>query len=232
MLDRIWKICLEQDARDLSNEVTKLKIILAKNEYPTHIIEKEINKFITNRNKQPLNNVVQQQINTTEKPVKYIVLPHVNNKVIDFGKRLKNFVEKNFDEIELKVVFVAPLEIRNLFKFKDKLTDKFKQSCVVYRLNCLEETCKKFYIGKCDRILGHRLKEHCRKSTAKTPNKNAPYIHSEITGHEIDYNGILIIDRADFDFKLKIKETLHIRASQPELNTLCTSEFDIKTLTF
>ena len=87
-------------------------------------------------------------------------------------------------------------------------------------------------ILKKQNILGHRLKEHCRKSTAKTPNKNPPYIHSEITGHEIDYNGILITDRADFDFKLKIKETLHIRASQPELNTLCTSEFDIKTLTF
>ncbi len=60
--------------------------------------------------------------------------------------------------------------------------------------------------------------------------KNAQYIHSEATGHEIDYNGILIIDRADFKFKLGIKETLHIIES--ELNTLCTSEFDIKTLTF
>ena len=124
------------------------------------------------------------------------------------------------------------MELRNLFKFKDKLTDKFRQSCVVYRLNCLEPTCKKFYIGQCDRILGLRLQENCRKTTPKTPNKNAPYIHSEVTGHEIDYNGILIIDRADSKFKLGIKETLHIIESKPELNTLCTSEFDIKTLTF
>ena len=80
--------------------------------------------------------------------------------------------------------------------------------------------------------MGLRLKEHCRKSTLKTPNKNAPYIHSETTGHEIDYNGILIIDRADFKFKLGIKETLHIIESKPELNTLCTNEFGIKTLTF
>jgi hypothetical protein len=120
------------------------------------------------------------------------------------------------------------LGLRNLFRFKDKLNDKFKQSCVVYRLNCRQ----KFYIGQCDRILGHRLKEHCRKSTAKTPNKNAPYIHSETTGHEIDYNGILIIDRADSKLKLGIKETLHIIESKPELNTLCTSEFDLKTLIF
>ena len=205
---------------------------MAKNEYPLHIIEKEVNKFVTNKSKQTTQSTEQQQTNTTPKVVKYIVLPYVNYKVIDFGKRLKNFVEKNFIEIELKVVFVAPMELRNLFKFKDKLTDKFRQSCVVYRLNCLEPTCKKFYIGQCDRILGLRLQEHCRKSTPKTPNKNAPYIHSEVTGHEIDYNGILIIDRADSKFKLGIKETLHIIESKPELNTLCTSEFDIKTLTF
>jgi hypothetical protein len=41
--------------------------------------------------------------------------------VIDFGKRLKNFVEKNFIEIELKVVFVALMELflgkSNFFPF-------------------------------------------------------------------------------------------------------------------
>ena len=51
---------------------------------------------------------------------------------------------------------------------------------MVYRLNCLEPTCKKFYIGQCDRILGLRLQENCPKSTPKTPNKKDPYIHSEV----------------------------------------------------
>ena len=81
------------------------------------------------------------------------------------------FFKKNFIEIETKVVFVAPMELRNRFKFKDKLTDKFRQSCVVYILNCDEPMCKKIYIGQCDRILGLRL---CRISPPKTSNKNAP----------------------------------------------------------
>ena len=129
-----------------------------------------------------------------------MVLPHVNNKVIDYGRRLKNFIEANFTSLELKVVFVAPLEMRNLFKFKDKVTDKFKQSLVGYRINC--SNCKSFYIGKTERILGNRLKEHCRKPTAKTPNTNAPYKHSDQTGNTIDYEGIEIKDRADSNFKL------------------------------
>ena len=154
------------------------------------------------------------------------------NKVIEFGKRLKKFVENNFIDVELKVVFVAPMEIRNLFKFKDKLTDKYMQSRVVYRIDCSEPNCNSFYIGKCDRIFGLRVKDHRRKSTPKTPNKNAPYIHSEQTGHVIDYDGVKIIDRADSGLKLGIKETLHIIQSKPNLNTLCTNEFDLKTLMF
>ena len=49
--------------------------------------------------------------------MKYLVLPHVNNKVIEYGRRLKNFVESNIADLELKVVFVAPMEMRNLFNF-------------------------------------------------------------------------------------------------------------------
>ena len=157
-------------------------------------------------------------------------MPHVNNKVIDYGRRLKNFIETIFTYLELKVVFVAQLEMRNLFKFKDKVTDKFKQSLVMYRINC--SNCKSFYIGKTERILGNRLKEHCRKPSAKTPNTNAPYKHSDQTGHTIDYEGIEIIDRADSNFKLCIKETLHIIESKPDLNTLCKNEFDFKNINF
>jgi hypothetical protein len=226
LLDRIWKICSDQESRDL--EVLKLKAILSKNEYPSVVIEKEVSKFIKIRSKQT--SPIEAITHNNKKATKYIVLPYVNNKVIDFGKRLKIFVEKNFCDIELKVVFVAPMELRNLFKIKDKLTDKFRQSRVIYRINC--QDCSSFYIGKCERILGYRVKDHCRKSTPKTPNKNAPYVHAEQTGHSIDYEGILIIDRADSDFKLGIKETLHIIESKPVLNTLCTNEFALKTLTF
>ena len=76
--------------------------------------------------------------------------------------------------------------------------------------------------------MGNRLKEHCRKPTAKTSKKNAPFKHSDQSGHNIDYEGIEIIDRADSNFKLCIKETLNIIESKPGLNTLCKNEFDFK----
>ena len=45
LCDRFWKICQRQDL-----EFEKLKQTLLKNEYPDHIIDKEISKFIKNRN--------------------------------------------------------------------------------------------------------------------------------------------------------------------------------------
>ena len=69
--------------------------------------------------------------------------------------------------------------------------------------------CKSFYIGKTERVLGNRLKEHCRKPTAKTPNTNAPFKHSDQTGHTIDYEEIEILVSSDSNFKLCIKETSH-----------------------
>ena len=105
------------------------------------------------------------------------------------------------------------MEMRNQFKFKDKVTDKFKQSLVLYRINCSEHVYKP-------------------KPEAKTKNKNAPYKHSVATGHTIDYEGIELINRADSNFKLCIKEKLHIVEDKPDMNTLCTNEFELKTLIF
>ena len=73
------------------------------------------------------------------------------------------------------------------------MTDKYKQSLVVYRINF--SNCKSFYIGKTESVLGNRLND-CRKLTAKTPNPSAPYKHLAQNGHDIDYEGIEIIDRA------------------------------------
>ena len=66
LLDRIWKIVSEQRDRDL--EVSKLKAILAKNDYPTKVIEDEITKFINNRTNTTIGNrSTPSDIETVEK---------------------------------------------------------------------------------------------------------------------------------------------------------------------
>jgi hypothetical protein len=85
---------------------------------------------------------------------------------------------------------------------------------VVYKINC--KTCNFDYIGKKERILVHRLKEH-QKKKQKT-NKSACYEHiEENPTHEMGYENIQVIDRASSNFKLRMKELLHILKEQPRI---------------
>ena len=88
------------------------------------------------------------------------------------------------------------------------------------------QDCEANYIGKCKRILSYRIYEH------KKNKESSCHQHSCNTGHEIDYDNIEIIDKADTDMKLRIKELLHILKRKPSLNKQLNSQssYEIKTL--
>ena len=215
MCDRIWKICQDPESRGL--EFKKLRATLRKNEYPEQIIEKEISKFITNRQsreatKEPVTES-QDPNNQIPKQKKFIVLPYTNPKAGNFAQRLTTRFNNTFEQVDLKIAFKAPSEIGKLFPFKDNIKEKRLKSLVVYKITC--ETCNQSYIGKTERILEHRIKEH------NNPNKDsAIQTHKkENPTHRINAENVEIIDRADNNFKLMVKEMLQINKLKPQLNT-------------
>ena len=56
----------------------------------------------------------------------------------------------------------------------------------------------------------------------------AVYEHHEITGHKIDFDGIKILDRADSDSKIQVKDILHIDKKKPSLNTQINSQTEFR----
>ena len=95
---------------------------------------------------------------------------------------------------------------------------------VVYKLQC--ETCKPEYIGKSTRILSQRIREHrtlktsaCKQHIAQNPS------------HAFN-EGVEVIDTAESEFKLRIKELLHILKPKPALNKQLgtNSKYEIKTI--
>ena len=105
------------------------------------------------------------------------------------------------------------------------MKDIQERSLVVYHLKC---TCGASYIGKTERILFHRLKEH---KSGSAPSACKTHVASH-PGHRIDVDQVEILDCADNDTKLRIKELMHILSRQPELNKQlgAQSKFEIKTL--
>ena len=216
LLNRTWRICTTQDDRD--EEVARLKSILAKNEYPKKVVDDTIAKYIA-RISAPT------QPRPEKAHTRFIVLPFMNPKVEDFAVKLKTLVESNYTQVDFNVAFKAPSTIGNMFPFKDKTRDIPSQSLVVYKINCA--TCQAEYIGKTQRILAIRMKEHSKDT------KSACHQHIvEHPSHRMDYSGIEVIDRASSDFKLRMKELLHILKSKPLLNKQMNaqSKYEIKTL--
>ena len=113
------------------------------------------------------------------------------------------------------------MEIGKLFKFKDKVVEIAKRSLVFYHIKCKgteSDACAESYIGKTERILHYRLEEH------KKQEKSALHEHQMRSGHEIDYDGVVILDKADTDRKLQIKELLYIDKLEPTLNKQVNSQ--------
>ena len=117
------------------------------------------------------------------------------------------------------------MKVESFFPFKDRTKNILERSYVVYSIRC--KTCNGEYIGKTCRILSTRLHEH------RTHSSSACVQHVKANpSHEIDYDGISILDTADTDPKLKVKELLHILDRKPVLNNQLGSQssYEINTL--
>jgi hypothetical protein len=189
---------------------------LVRNNYPEHILDLEIAKFVRNRTKLDELAVETEDTNTVPKIERFITLPYFSKKADEFGRKLTTLVNSTFPLVDLKVAFKAPMEIGKLFRFKDKVTEVLKQSLVVYHIKCRD--CEANYVGKTSRMLTYRLEEH------KKSKNSALLQHHLTTKHTIDYDGVEILDRANTDRKLQIKELLHIDQMKPSLNTQLNSQ--------
>ena len=226
LLDRIWKICTEADARD--SEIQKLRQILARNDYPEHVIEREIKRFVDNRTReQPATTqtITERQERLSDTPKRFIVLPFVSQKAEGFAKRLKGVVNNFYPTVDFNVAFKTPDEIGKHFPYKDNIKSTDDRSLVVYKISC--EGCDATYIGKTERILRQRISEHM------TSDASACYKHEKNNpGHRMCYENVEILDSADSNFKLLCKELLHIVHQKPSLNKQlgAQSKYNIKTL--
>ena len=134
-MNRIWKICSKPKLGD--EEVRKLKSILTKNEYPDHIVDSEISKFIKN----PSSNQTSEPIPTVLKASRFIVLPFVSRRAESFANKLKILVSTNYPQVDFYVAFKTPNQIDRYFPFKDNVKSNNRRSMVVYKIKCGHINC-------------------------------------------------------------------------------------------
>ena len=191
MIDRSFKIC--NNWNSFHNDIENIKSNLIKNAYPPFLIDKVIknylhHKFSSNQN----------QLKDTS-DVYYFKLPytsnfwhHIKNKL---SKLCKKICKENFN---IKVVFNS-FKIQNYFPNEDPIPDDLK-SFLVYKFTCA--SCSSSYIGETCHHFKTRIEEHIKRIIFK-------HLHSTTACFNL-YNSISfkIIDKANSQFDLKIKEAL------------------------
>ena len=189
---------------------------MEKNSYPIEIIKKEMQRT---KDKWSKTSTQQDKPETTDK---FIVLPYVSNKCEQFALKLRKLVKDNIDNVDLNIAWKAPKTIGNFFPYKDKVTNNLDKSYLIYKLTC--KTCGEIYIGKTYQLLSCRMNQH-KKS-------GSPAKHEKDLHHVIDYDNVEVIDGAQTDRKLRIKELLHILKSNPSINKQLNSQssYEIKSL--
>lgn len=211
LLDRSYKICSSEKQKEI--EMAQLRLLLLKNNYPIQIIEREFKRFINAKSKELDNKLIDDEIK-----IKYLSLPYINDKTEVISTKIKDLVKQYYPKIHLRVAFKSPAQLGDHFPFKDKVNDPSKQSFVVYHAKCMD--CENDYIGMTTQILNERIHEHLTDKDSHI----YQHIHASQPKHRMDFENIVILDRASNALKLQYKEMLYIRKLNPSLNRQMNSE--------
>ena len=214
LLHRIYTICSNWE--QIHNEINFLKCVLIRNKYPINIINRSISIFL-----QKLF-VKRDKPDSVEKREFIICLPFLGSETLIVKSKLKKLFSTIFPAYKIKIALRSGIKIGSLFNYKDKISSK-SRSHVVYKFTCGD--CNVTYIGKTVRHFKVRMCEHLGIShiTGKSRKFNplqdtAVKKHLRETGHKCDFNNFEIINRANSDLELLIKESLLINRHTPFLN--------------
>ena len=190
-------------------EIEKLTDIFVKNGYPYKFIEKIVNHFLKQQNR----NQNDDSSTTSENAFTYLRIPYVGKPSLEFSKKIANLIHDKFD-IEIKVAYYT-LKVRNYFGLKSKIPLLFRSN-VVYKYVC---SCEKntSYIGMTSRQLFVRINEHFDKS--KNSAINSHLIQCRAC-HDLKptSKNFQIIKKCRYVRDTEINEAILIKKHKPNLN--------------
>jgi hypothetical protein len=219
LLSRIHRIC---SPTKLSEELQFLRKIASWNGFPKQVVSSLMKRF-----KQRLPTDNQDNNNgtdiTTNVPTLWLEMPYIGTKGEQLLRGLKRKLLRCLNVNVLIRTRITTTKLDMLTNAKDKVP-KQNKSNVVYEFTCPK--CNINYIGKTDRTLLERVKEHAYKDKESAVNKHlnscyhTTYLdaksNKELT--EFVLTNTKIIDSSRNWNLLLYKEALHIKRRKPMLN--------------
>ena len=113
LVDRAYKI--NNTWPGLHEDITKLMDILKKKLFPTHLIERVVNRYITGTlsNHSP-------RVSLPSSPAFYFKLPYIGLFSVVTQKRVRHLIKRYCNDLDIKLVF-SSFKIGTLFGVKDPI---------------------------------------------------------------------------------------------------------------
>ena len=220
----------------LPAELKKIKQMASWNGFPKYLVNSLMKRFIQNLS------TVRQSAETepvVESVVIWFNMPYLGNRSLSIFQTCVKKIKRNLNLEGKKIIFkqrFKTTKISYLCNTKDR-SPLLTSSNVVYEFKC--PGCSSNYIGKCDRTLFERSREHATvKGSAVYRHLikcegihfldsllmidvTEPLTDDEIRDKRINYvrNNIRVVDKSDNWSVLLFKEALSIKDSNPQMNS-------------
>ena len=133
-------------------DIKYLTQILKKNLFPTHLIERVINQYVTRVESEVCSvGCVPDKVSTF-----YFKLPYIGHYSGVTQKRIRHLIKRYCNNIDIKLIF-SSFKIGNLFSAKDPIPSNLLSS-VVYKFSCAG--CNACYVGETTRHFSTLVREH------------------------------------------------------------------------
>ena len=192
------------------SEVSNLKTIFLKNNYPKEFFENVYKRF---KEKQALSAV--RDLDREVSGITFKV-PFIGEASFKFSKQVTNLIKTKYNISVLPVNTTSKVE--DYFSLKS-VTPRSLRSNVVYKFSCLQDA-NLTYIGQSKRHLITRVGKHTSlgKIGPQSEIKNHIYDCQECHSVKITCENFEILKSHRDSFAAKISEALCIRRSKPRLN--------------
>lgn len=176
----------------------KVREILDRNNYPRSFVDVCLRRFKALH----MNDNGANKIKTQENRFRF-----------PFVKGLSHGISSSFRFTDWRPAFDNVCTIGDIYsRLKDR-TPLGQASELVYKIPC---SCGKAYVGQTRQYLSKRLYQHrysCEEKFRNKEDRTALANHHFLTGHNFDFDGVVIVDREGNWFKRNISEMVHIRLS-------------------
>lgn len=200
------KILDISDAQFHEENITKIRRILKKNNYPNAIINKLVNEKIYQLKQQKKGKNTEREKQDQLKTYYSITyIPHLTDK--NLSKTI------NIDREKTTFAHKSNLTLNTIFTRKKPPIEKTQQSDVVYKIPCKgkqNEICNLVYIGTTKRKLAVRLSEH-KADIKKIKTTTALSQHMIENDHKADFENVSILARERRTNTRYTLEGLHIQ---------------------